>query len=270
MGLHTVTDKSSWTRFYSGFAAPFEGFVYLCRNPQLWVYGLLPVLLNLVITAVVFLILLAAVVGFVVYLHPRFPDGWMYVGLEILTAIGCLLLALGLSLVAWIFLKGVLCGYFQAVLAREVEIRLGLPREQMQEISWKYQLFDAFRDVAALVGINGGLLLLQLVPVLGSISGLILTLYFDWKLFGTEYFDYPLSLRGKRRSEKQEFIRSNRNQTLGLGACVFLANLIPIVGAVLLSTAAVGAVLLHHRLGAVSGDQDEHFRLPERKKSDAI
>lgn len=243
-------DTSAGAKFFSGFAAPFEGFIYLCRNPKLWVYGFLPVLLNLVVTAVALVVLLATVASFVVYLHPRFPGGWTYVGLEVLAAIGCLLLALGLSLVVWIFLKGVLCGYFQAVLAREVEIRLGLPVEQMQEISWKYHAIDAFRDVAALVGINGGLLFLQLVPVIGSIAGVVLTLYFDWKLFGAEYFDYPLSLRGKRRSEKQEFIRGNLQQTLGLGACVFLANLIPVVGAVLLSTAAVGAVLLHRGLSS--------------------
>lgn len=245
---------TSWNKFYSGFAAPFEGFFYLCRNPKLWTYGILPVFLNLVITAVVLVVLLISIVGFVGYLHPRFPDGWKYVGLEILTVIGSLLVALGLSLAAWIFLKGVLCGYFQAVLAREVEIQLGLPREQIQEISWKYQIIDACRDVVALIGINGGLLLLQLVPVIGSVTGLVLTLYFDWKLFGAEYLDYPLSLRGKRRDEKQEFVRRNVNQTLGLGACVFLANLIPVLGAVLLSTAAVGAVLLHRRLEKASGE----------------
>jgi uncharacterized protein involved in cysteine biosynthesis len=239
-----------WAAFRRGFAAPWDGFAYLCRHPRLWSYGVLPVVLNLLITGAVLLLLLVAVAGFAVYLHPRFPPGWGWAALEVLCAIGFLLLALGVALVLWALLQGVLCGYYQAKLAREVEFQLGMRPDEVQDISWAYQVADACRDVAALVAINGGFLLLHVVPVIGSIAGVVGSLYFDCLLFGAEYFDYSLALRGKRRQEKKAFTRRHRFQTLGLGAAVFLANLIPLLGAVLLATAVVGAVLLHRRLEA--------------------
>lgn len=243
-----------WPAFRRGLVAPCEGCVYLWKHPRLWWYGVLPIALNLLITGTVLLLLLMAVTGFVVYLHPQFPPGWGWAIVEALCAIGFLLLALGLALVVWAFLNGVLCGYYQAKLAREVEIQLGLPPGQIHEISWAYQVADACRDVGALMLINGGFLLLHLVPVIGSVVAIAGSLYFDCLLFGRDYFDYPLALRGKRRSEKQEFIRKHRLETLGLGTSVFLANLLPLAGAVLLSTAVVGAVLQHRQLAGADDD----------------
>lgn len=63
-----------------------------------------------------------------------------------------------------------------------------------------------------------------------------------------DYFDFPLSLRGKRRQEKREFTRRHRAHTLGLGATVFMVSFVPVVGSLILATAAVGAVLLYRRL----------------------
>ena len=122
----TNSTREPWNvAFRGGFVAPWSGFVYLCRHPRLWWYGVIPVVLNLLISG---------------------------------------------------------------------------------------------------------------------------SLYYDALLFGEDYFDYPLALRGKRRHEKKEFVRKHRYYTLGLGAAVFLAGFIPIVGAVLLAAAVVGAVQLHRRL----------------------
>jgi CysZ protein len=243
-------DEPPAAAFRHGWAAPWEGFGYLCQHPRLWWHGVLPVVLNVLITGVVLLLLLVVAVWFVASLHPLFPAGWGWLALEVLCAVGFLVLAVGLALVAWSLLQGVLCGHYLAKLACAVEIQLGLPPDQIQEVSWGYQVVDACRDVAALVAINGGFLLLHVLPGIGSVLGVAGSLYYDWLLFGAEYFDYPLALRGKRRDEKKQFIRRHRYYTLGLGAAVFLANFIPVVGAVLLATAVVGAVLLHRRLEA--------------------
>ena len=52
---------------------------------------------------------------------------------------------------------------------------------------------------------------LWIVPVLGSIAALGLTLYFDSFILGREYFDYPLSLRGLDRSQKRAFAKAHRS-----------------------------------------------------------
>ena len=47
-------------QFVEGFAAPFEGLSHMRRNPSLWRYGIVPILLNVLITA---LTLAALLVG---------------------------------------------------------------------------------------------------------------------------------------------------------------------------------------------------------------
>ena len=245
----TNSTREPWNvAFRGGFVAPWSGFVYLCRHPRLWWYGVIPVVLNLLFSGAALLLLLASAMWFAVYLHPHFSEGWGWVALEVLCAVGLLTLSLGVTLIVWFFLQGALGGYFMSLLAREVELQLGLPLDQLHEVSWGDQFVDACRDVLTLIAINGGFLLLHVVPGIGSVLGVAGSLYYDALLFGEDYFDYPLALRGKRRREKKEFVRKHRYYTLGLGAAVFIAGFIPIVGAVLLAAAVVGAVQLHRRL----------------------
>jgi uncharacterized protein involved in cysteine biosynthesis len=75
----------------------------------------------------------------------------------------------------------------------------------------------------------------------------VLGVYFNGFIFGADYLDFPLSLRGMRRRAKRDLCRAHRWQTIGLGAGVFAFNLVPIIGSVLNAGAAVGAVLLFHR-----------------------
>lgn len=245
--------RTGVSAFFEGFAAPREGFAYMCRHPALWRYAVVPILLNVLITAVVFAILVGAAFYFAVKIHPRFAGGWGWRLLEVLAGLGLLAAAVGLALAAWVLLNGILCGHYHAKLAREVELQLGLPPDQVRDVPFSYQVADGFRDLGALLAINGGFLLLNVVPVIGSVIAIVGSLYFDCYVFGRDYMDFPLALRGRRRSDKKKFCRDHRGHTVGLGAAVLLCNFVPVVGAIPLSTAAAGAVLLHRRLAGQSG-----------------
>jgi uncharacterized protein involved in cysteine biosynthesis len=84
------------------------------------------------------------------------------------------------------------------------------------------------------------------------VLGLCGSYYFTSYTLGLEYFDYPLALRGLRRPEKLAFGRRHRLHVLGLGTAVAILALVPIVNAVLLTTAVTGAVLLHRQIAAIS------------------
>lgn len=256
MSVTTFQNESStrpaaaggFAAFREGFAVPREGFVYLCRNPGLWRYAVIPILLNVLITAIVLGLLVGAAVYFAVQIHPRFARGWGWRAMEVLAAVAMLAAAAGLAMAAWVVLNGVLCGYYNGKLARQVELRLGLPPDQIREVPLRQEVADAFRNLGALIVINGGFLLLNVVPVLGSVVATVGSLYFDCYIFGRDYLDLPLALRGIRRADKLAFCRRHRGHTVGLGAAVLLFNFVPLIGAVPLSTAAAGAVLLHRRL----------------------
>jgi uncharacterized protein involved in cysteine biosynthesis len=236
------------TAFGRGFAAPWRGFVYLWKHPALWLYGIVPVLLNLLITAVVLAILVGAAIAFVIYLHPKFPEGWWGVLLEIATALGLLVAAGTLAFVVWLLMLGILVGHSLGLLAKQVELQLGTPADQLRDIPWRYQILDSFRDVAMLLAINAATLLLHVVPLIGSVLAVLVSLYFDSLLFGAEVFDYPLMLRGMRREEKWKFLKTHRPYTLGLGFATLLVAMIPLIGPIFMTTATVGAVLLYHEL----------------------
>src|SRR6185436_8379966 len=202
------------------------------------------------ISLFVLLLLMLAGVWYAQELHPRFAGGWWQRGLEVLVMMALFAVIVGLALAVWLLLQSILCGYFYGKLARQVELQLGLPPEQIKEVSFGREVVDGVRDVSVLLAVNSALLLLNIVPVVGSVAAVGGSLYFDSWVLGLDYFEYPLGLRGKTRWEMRQFCKAHRPQTLGLGAAVLLLALLPVISAVFLTTAATGAVLLHRRLSA--------------------
>jgi CysZ protein len=241
----TVTWQDAFGR---GFTAPWRGFVYLWQQPGLWLYGIVPVLLNLFISAFALAILVGAAVAFMMRLHPEFPEGWWGILLEIVAGLASLLVAGTLAFVVWFVLQSILLGHFLGLLAKHVEVRLGTPADRFRDIPWSYQVIDTFRDMGVLIAINAGAMLLHVIPLLGSVVSLGVMLYFNSMLFGAEVLDYPLMLRGMRRQEKWTFLRAHRPYTLGIGLATLLIGLVPLIGPIYMTAATVGGVLLYHEL----------------------
>jgi len=232
----------------AGAAAPLEGLRYLSAHPRLWRYAVAPILLNLVITLLVVAALIWGGLTAVEYVQQQFAPGWAGQVARAVSLVLLLVVIAGMAVGAWLLLGGILCGHFYGRLAMQVERALGTPEEQLTELSIYYQTVDVLRDFAALAVVNLGCLVLALVPVIGTVVGGAIALYFDCMIFGVEYLDFPLALRGWRRAEKWRFARQHRFHTLGLGGTVLVLNFLPILGSIFLAGAAVGGVLLYHRL----------------------
>ena len=245
--------KVRFPAFREGLLAPWEGFRFMNRNPRLWQYGLLPVFLNLFITAFVLVSLILSGFWYAHALHPRFAGSWWQRGLEVFVIVALFVGIVAVALAVWLLLQSILCGYFYGKLARQVELQLGMRPEEMKEVSFGREVLDGIRDVSVLLAVNAGLLVLHIIPVIGAVVAVAGSLYFDSWVLGLDYFEYPLGLRGKTRGEMRHFCKTHRPQTLGLGASVLLLALLPVISAVFLTTAATGAVLLHRRLSVVGG-----------------
>jgi CysZ protein len=236
-----------------GFTTPLAGFSYMTRNPRLWRYAVWPIVLNVLITIALLALLIWA--GSAIYGHyePRLPAG-VWGDLSRFAIIVLLLIAGGgVAVASWLLLNGVLCGHFYGRLAAQVEIQLGVAPGDLRELSLTYQAVDVVRDVSALTLINLACLVLGFVPVLGALTAPVVAFYYDSLVFGIEYLDFPLALRGWRREDKWAFAKRHRWHTVGLGSAVFLCNFVPILGSVMLACAAAGAVLLNRKLQAMDG-----------------
>ena len=234
--------------FGEGLTTPWVGFRYMFNHPALWRYGIIPILLNLLITSLLLVGLVIAAVLFLRGLHPKFGDGWFWVVAEILTGLLLLVAVLGLTLMAWLVLQGILCGHFYSKLAAQVELQLGMRPEEIKDVPFAYQVSDTLRDVSFLAVVNMACVCVQIVPGIGSLVGVCGSYYFNCFTFGLDYFDHPMALRGIRRREKRAFAKRHRAHTLGLGTVVLAITLLPVVNSVLLTTAVTGAVLLHRQL----------------------
>lgn len=245
--IGSAAAEGRWPAFREGFLAPWDGLGFMCRHRNLWKYGIVPVILNVLITGAILIALIVAVGFGSNRLHPLFPAGWGWFALEIVCGIVLVLLALLGAFAAWLLLQGALCGYSYGKLAEQVELKLGMSSDEMRGVSLTAQTADAIRDISLLLGINIGLLVLHVVPVVGSIVAMCGSTYFNLMILGGDFVNFPLDLRGMRRAEKRAYTRRFRYHTLGLGAVVTLLLLVPVVGAVLLTTAVTGSVLLHRR-----------------------
>ena len=251
--IGTIAPAASlWGAAGEGFSAPGNGFRYLCANRRLWRHAIAPVVLNVVLSTIALLVFIALVVWAGTYIHPMFPEGWGWMLAKILCWLLLLLVALAATFAAWLLFQDILCGYFYEKLAREVELQLGVEADELVDVSLGRQIADTAGDLTCLVAVNIGLLLLNVIPVLGALAAIVGGVYFNCFAFGTEYLSYPLQLRGYDRKRRRKFARSVRGHTLGLGSAVLLLGLVPLVGAIVLTTAVVGAVLLHRRLRAAA------------------
>lgn len=251
---HQPAASSLAAAFAEGLSAPWTGFRYMSRHPALWRYGVVPVVLNLLITTLLLVAMITVAVALWSWLHPKFADGWGWILLEVLVGLALLVAALGLTLVAWLVLQGILCGHFYGKLARQVELQLGMPPEEIREVPFAYQVADTLRDVGFLAVVNVACIGVQILPGIGSVLGVCGGYYFNCFTFGLDFLDHPLALRGMRRREKRALAKRHRAHTLGLGTAVLAIALLPVVNAVLLTTAVTGAVLMHRRLAACDHD----------------
>jgi len=240
--------------FVEGFTAPVHGVRVLLRFPQLWRYAVLPLLMNLIITVVVGFVLVLLAGWLMVNGHAWLVEGqsgwllWLgWLGEVVLTLLSVAVCVVA-AVLLWHILSSVLCGYFYGLLAHELELKLGLDKSQLRDVSLTNQTLDALLDIGLLVAVNLLLLGFHLIPLAGSLVALAAGVGFTSFVLGVDYVGFSLSLRGTRRWRQYRTGRKHLPQCIGLGLAVLLMELIPIAGAALLITAAAGGVVLHRRL----------------------
>lgn len=245
----SAEDQSGYVRqFRAGFAASATGFTFLNKHPGLWRFGILPVVVNIVVTFIVWLSSFSA--GWMAWesYQASLPIAWWADAVKWIGLVCIVLLTLALAFIMYVLLLGVVCAWFFGRLSYHVELALGADKADLSEISIAAQAVDALRAVFKLLVINVAVLVLHLIPVVGSMAAVAIGLYMDAYILGAEFLGYPQELRGKRWLERQAFAKDKMGATIGLGIVVTGLMLVPIVGAVFQTTAIVGAVLLHREL----------------------
>ncbi len=248
--------------FGEGVLIPWIGATVLRRRPVLWSYAILPILLNVLITLAV-LVALVVVAGWsLTLLHGSMLGnwegrwGWLALAGEIAAGIFLLILCFTVSLFSWRLMTGVLCGYFNGILAEKVEQQIGISKEELSPITFLGELVDTVIDLTFLSAVFVVSFALCMVPLVGGPAAALFSLYWQCLVSGVESLSYPLAMRGKRRDERYAFANKHRFHVLGLGLSSVALAFIPVVGAILNVTAVAGAVVLHRRIQLLAEESD--------------
>jgi len=243
-------------QFASGLRDLGRGFAALRAHPRLWAWVIAP--------AVITLVLLAAVVLGI--RHVTEPvTGWLVAHLpESLartasTVLGTLI-GVALWIGAWIVfvpVAGMITGPFAEQLSENLEAELtGRPAPPF---SWSAFLHGAVlgilhgvrRIAVSLVGLVL-VLVIGFVPVVGTIAAVAIGIWFAATSAAYDCYDAVLARRSMAYGAKMAYLAGHRARTLGLGAAVAGALLVPGLNLIALGVGAAGATVAAHALQPVS------------------
>jgi len=218
-------------RLITGALYPFHALGLLARTPRLWRYVLLPILVNIVVAATLYVGLLfaglRAIDGFVAGL-PEWA-GALGALLRVLLIV-ILLIATGFVLVRF----GVVLGSpWYTRLSAELELLRGNQPLTEQSSGLTAAMRDLGRALAfelrklLLVLVIGALLLLlNLIPVAGQVIATAGWIALGAAITCLDFFDYPLERRMLRFREKLGVIRRSLPASAGFGlACLALVSI---------------------------------------------
>lgn len=239
--------------FQRGFATPFRGFSYLRERRHLWPFVLPAALVNVFITGAALAVLVLVAIVLIAWVHPMFGGGLWAVVLEVVVIAAVVVFVLGLTLLCWLLMQNIIAGHLMSKLAERVERELGVEDGTLASVPFRRQVIDGGLDTVMLLSINGAGLLIQFVPVVGTVVGVPLVFLGDAWVLGGDFLAHPLNLRGQTFGERQRFLRRHWRETVGVGSAVVPLGLVPVVGGLVAACAVVGAVLLHRELAAEDG-----------------
>lgn len=235
--------------FKDGLATPFRALNFLLSNLRLVRYFLFPFAINVVVFGL----------GTWAFLHyfgdllhslVSSPEVWYQYILYYFAAVVLALLFAVVLVFGFTAVGNLVASPFNDVLSeRTEEIRSGQRNEE--PFSMKVLVGDAqmavgneLRKIGLLILIQVGLLLINLVPVVGTviyaIGSPIAVIFF----LAFEYLDFTLSRKRMKFREKWRLIMDNKSACFGMGTTFFFTTIIPFVNFFVMPLAVIGATLL--------------------------
>lgn len=232
-------------RFFSGVGFLLRGFGFWGRRPAIMLLGLIP-------AAIVFLVVLAALValglnlpGITGWLTPfaaEWDDPWPDL---VRVAVGAIILGAAVVLAAVTFTALTLAigDPFYERIWRAVEVEVGGAVPEQGTGFWR-----SVRD--SLVLISAGLVtaigvgLTGFLPLVGAAVAPTLGVILSGRLLALELTSRPFEARGIERSGRRALLRGHRAELLGFGVATQLCFLIPLGAIVTMPAAVAGSTLL--------------------------
>ncbi len=252
-GLREARAAAAPTRFVGALLVPWRAIRFLVGQPRLWRLVVVPVLINIALFVLAFALVLAYVDDAVAWLWAKPAGagllGWAMAALWYILLVLFVGLGLVVSYVFVLLLGGIVASPFNDALSERVEaILTGRVKARQPEGSFVGGVLRSIGSTALITGLYvllmAPLLLLNLVPVLGSVAAALLGGAIGAFFIALEYSDTTFERYGLSLKEKIRLLRANLALAGGFGLGTSLLLWIPLLNFLCIPLAVVGGTAL--------------------------
>ncbi len=241
--------------FRRGFFYPFAGLSLLLKHQALRRSAIIPILIN----CLVFIILIGALILYLQDGMSYLTQNWMP---QLMTSWSFLyyffyfiffIIGLGLCFFFTVIMGSLLAAPFNDALSLKTEKLLTKDYiETRFTVSLAFKnavlvLKNEIQKISFIVIIELSILLLHLLPVIGSGLYIIVNPLITFLLLSFEFVDYSLSRQALSFKKKKKVIFSNFPLFFGFGLGVSCLFLIPGLQLIIVPSSVVGATLLYYK-----------------------
>lgn len=240
-----LTRESSPRQFARGVGYLGRGLGLWVSSPRLMLIGAIPAFIVGLIYAALFAVLLLNIALIATWATP-FANEWVDLARTGLRAIVIVALVGGglfLGIYSFATITLAVGDPLYEKIWRATETSLG-PAEMTKSASWWRSLGTNIGLSALAVTVALGVVLIGLIPLLGSVIGPIVGVIVGGWVIALELTGYAFDARGLSLKERRRSLRASRATTLGFGIPAYLLFLVPIVGVIVMPAAVAGATML--------------------------
>lgn len=247
--MTSILTGNPLARFVHGFMSPFRAFGFIRRNPSLYSFVIMPFFINAITFTLVVYYGMGAIFDWVMARLPQ-GDAWYWLILNYFV----MAIAIGVVLVLVFFtfaaVGSLIASPFNDLLSERTEMLItGKGREETFTFrgvmwdAWRTLILESKKIAIFLVGMLL-LLLLHLVPVLGSALYPFLTAAWTVLFLIIEYTGYVFARRRIDFSAQRQLVFRYAAPMFGFGTGLFCLLAIPFLQLLCIPLGVVGAVRL--------------------------
>lgn len=226
------------------------------ERPALMLLGIVPAVLVALLMVALFVLLLLFADDLIAWATP-FADDWDGTVRAVFRGLLLLLVLVGAAMLSIVTFTGLTLAVgdpFYERIWKEVELSLGgvVPD---RGVGWVRGAADGLVLVAMGVATAVVVFVIGLLPLVGTVVGLVLGLVVSGRLLAGELVSRPLEARGMDRAARAALMKRHRGAMLGFGISVQACFLIPLGGILVMPAAVAGATYLAREVLDAEGVQ---------------
>ena len=219
--------------------------VKLIRHPQVRLYVIMPLLINVILFGGLIWFgyqQFSPLVEWLISFVPGFLDFLRWIIWLFITLLTAIIVFFTFTPIA-----NIVAAPFNALLSEKIEIML-TGKAISSEISFltmvKNSLLSQLGKLLYIALWSLALLLFSLIPLVNFAAPFLWVLFGSW-LLSLEYLDYPMGNHDLSFSRQKQLLSSRKGLALGYGGSVMVLTSIPLINFIVMPVAVAGATLLY-------------------------